>query len=85
LILLKPFNGSLDKPLPQRRPGVGYARPTKPCRWRRKRLHHGGDVCVLVLFINMLLTSSYHIGRRWQQGMPFWPPLLGGRAWIRLT
>jgi hypothetical protein len=29
-------------------PGVGYARPIKPCRWRGKRLHHGGDVCVLV-------------------------------------
>ena len=21
--------------------------PTKPWRWRGKRLHHGGDVCVL--------------------------------------
>jgi hypothetical protein len=46
---LKPFDGGLDKPLPQRRPGVGYARPTKPCRWRGERLYHGGDVyCVLV-------------------------------------
>jgi hypothetical protein len=35
-------------PLPRRFPGVVYARPSKPCRWRRKRLHHGRDVCVLV-------------------------------------
>ena len=41
---LKPFDGGLDKPLPQRRPGVGYARPTKPCHCSGKRLHHGGDI-----------------------------------------
>ena len=29
-------------------PGVGYVPPSKPWRWRGKRLHHGGDVCVLV-------------------------------------
>jgi hypothetical protein len=29
-------------------PGVGYAQLTKPCQWRGKRLHHDGDVCVLV-------------------------------------
>jgi hypothetical protein len=47
LILLKPFDDGLVQPLPRRLPGVVYARPSKPCRWRGKRLHHGGDVCVL--------------------------------------
>jgi hypothetical protein len=47
LILIKPFDGDLGQPLPERLPGVGYARPTKPCRWRGKRLHHGGEfVCL---------------------------------------
>jgi hypothetical protein len=48
LILLKPFNGGLDKPIPQRTLGVWYDLPIKPCRWRGIRLHHGGDVCVLM-------------------------------------
>ena len=48
LILLKSFDDSLVQPLPRRLPGVGYAHPSKPCRWRGKRLHHGRDVCVLV-------------------------------------
>jgi hypothetical protein len=48
LILIKPIDDGLVQPLPHRLPGVGYARPTKPCRWRGKQLHHGGDVCVLV-------------------------------------
>jgi hypothetical protein len=48
LILIKPIDDGLVQPLPRRLPGGGYARPTKPCRWRGKRLHHGGDVCVLV-------------------------------------
>jgi hypothetical protein len=48
LIILKPFNGGLSQPLPQRLPRVGYAWPTKPCCWRGKRLHHGRNVCVLV-------------------------------------
>jgi len=46
--LLKPFGDGLVQPLPRRLPGVGYACPSKPCRWRGKWLHHGGDVCVLV-------------------------------------
>jgi hypothetical protein len=50
LILIKPIDDGLVQPLPRRLPGVGYARPTKPCRWRGKRLHHGGDVCVLVFY-----------------------------------
>jgi hypothetical protein len=29
-------------------PGVGYVPPSKPWRWRGKRLRHCGDVCVLV-------------------------------------
>jgi hypothetical protein len=29
-------------------PGGGVCSANKPCRWRGKRLHHGGDVCVLV-------------------------------------
>ena len=29
----------------------------------------------ILLFINMLLTSSYHIGHCRRQGMPFLPPL----------
>ena len=45
LILLKPFDGNLGQPISQMLPGVGYAHPTKPCRWRGKRLHHGGGVC----------------------------------------
>ena len=48
LILLKPFDGGLGQPLLQRRPGVGYARPTKPCHWRGKRVHHVGDVCLIM-------------------------------------
>ena len=48
LILLKPFEGGLSQPLLQRLTGVGYARLTKPCRWRGERLHHGVAVCVLV-------------------------------------
>jgi hypothetical protein len=48
LILLKPFDGGLVQPLSRRLLGVGYAHPSKPCRWRGKWLHHGGDVCVLV-------------------------------------
>jgi hypothetical protein len=48
LLLLKPFDDGLVQPLPHRLPGVGYARPSKPCRWREKWLHHGGDVCVIV-------------------------------------
>jgi hypothetical protein len=35
----------LVQPLAKRLPGLGYFRPSKPCRWRGKRLHHGGDVC----------------------------------------
>jgi hypothetical protein len=26
---------------------VGYVPPSKSCRWRGKRLHHGGGVCEL--------------------------------------
>jgi hypothetical protein len=48
LILVKPYDDGLVQPLPRRLPGVVYARPSKPCRWRGKRLHHGGEVCVLV-------------------------------------
>ena len=28
--------------------GVGGVHPSKPWRWMGKRLHHGGDICVLV-------------------------------------
>jgi hypothetical protein len=56
----KPFEGDLGQPLPQRRPGVGYARPTKPCRWRGKRLHHGGGLCDLcVSLAKSLLSGSF--------------------------
>jgi len=48
LILLKPFYSDLVQPLSKRHPGVGYVPPSKPWRWRGKRLHHGEDVCVLV-------------------------------------
>ena len=48
LILLKPLEGDIGQPLSQRLPGVRYARTTKPCRWRGKRLHHGDGVCMLV-------------------------------------
>ncbi len=48
LILLKPFDDGLVQPLPRRLPGVVYASSSRPCRWRGKQLHHGGDVCVLV-------------------------------------
>ncbi len=46
-ILIKPFDGNLGQPLPERLLGVGYACPTKPCRWRGKRLHHGGELVCL--------------------------------------
>ena len=48
LILLKPFGGGLIQPLAKRLPGVQYFCTSKPRRWRGKRLHHGGDICVLV-------------------------------------
>jgi hypothetical protein len=48
LILIKSFDDGLVQPLPRRLPGVGYAHPSKPFRWRGKRLHDGRDVCVLV-------------------------------------
>ena len=48
LILLKPFDGGLVQPLAKRLPGVRYVCPSKPCHWRGKWLHHGGDVCVVV-------------------------------------
>ena len=48
MILIKPFDNGLVQPLAKRLPGVGYVPPSKPWRWRGKRLHHGGDVCVLV-------------------------------------
>ena len=44
LILLKSF----DEPLAKRLPGVLYVCPSKLRRWRGKRIHHGGDICVLV-------------------------------------
>jgi len=48
LILTKPFNDGLNQPLAKRLPELRYFHPSKPCHWRGKRLHHGGDVCVLV-------------------------------------
>jgi hypothetical protein len=47
LILIKYFDSGLVQPLAKRLPGVGYVPPSKPWRWRRKWLHHGGDVCEL--------------------------------------
>jgi hypothetical protein len=69
LILLKPFNGDLGQPLLQRLPGVGYARPTKTCRWRGKQLHHGGGVCELcvsgVLQAKSLPSGSFLFPPEW--------------------
>jgi len=48
LILIIPFDGGLVQPLAKRLPGVRYVPQSKPWRWRGKRLHHGGVVCVLV-------------------------------------
>jgi hypothetical protein len=48
LIVIKPFDSGLIQPLVKRLPGLGYVPPSKPWHWREKRLHHGGDVCVLV-------------------------------------
>jgi hypothetical protein len=48
LILIKLSKISLVQPLAKRLLGVGYVPISKPWRWRGKRLHHGGDVCVLV-------------------------------------
>ncbi len=45
--LTKPFDDGLVQPLTRRLPGVVYACSSKPCRWRGKWLHHGGDVCEL--------------------------------------
>jgi hypothetical protein len=44
----KSINGSLVQLLGKRLLRVGYVPPSEPSRWREKRLHHGGDVCVLV-------------------------------------
>ena len=45
----KTLDDGLIQPLLLKLPGVGYTRPSKPCCWRGKLLHHGGDVCVLCL------------------------------------
>ncbi len=59
LILLKPFDSGLVQPLAKRRlPGVRYFRPSKPCRWRGKWLHHGGDVCVMCLCLGRKKSSE---------------------------
>jgi hypothetical protein len=44
----KTFDGGPSNLLQRGSRGVGYVPPSKPWRWRGKRLHHGGDVCVLV-------------------------------------
>ena len=36
------------RPTPCKEATEGAVSPSKPCRWRGKWLHHGGDVCVLV-------------------------------------
>ena len=47
-LLINPVDDGLFQPLANRLRGVRYVRPSKPYRWRGKRLHHGGDVYVLV-------------------------------------
>jgi hypothetical protein len=61
LIPLKPFDDSLVQPLPHRLPGVVYACPSKPCHWRGKWLHHGGDVCVLVFASQKLSEREFFV------------------------
>ena len=61
---IKPFDGGYVQPLAKRLPGVGFVPPTsKPCRWRGKRLDHGGGVCELcasgVLLAKTLLSGSF--------------------------
>jgi len=47
--MIKPFDAGLVQPLPKRLLGVGGVHPSKPWRWRGKRLHHGGDACAMCL------------------------------------
>ncbi len=63
----KPFKSDIAQPLPQRCPGVGYARPTKPCCWKGKRLHRGGDIfCELcVSLAKSLLSMSFLFPPEW--------------------
>ena len=53
LILLKSFNDGLAQPLPQRRSGVGYARPTKPCCGRGKN-----SSTMVGMFVCLCLASQ---------------------------
>jgi hypothetical protein len=47
--LVKPRDTVLGQPLPQRLPGVGQLRTSKPCRYTGNQLHHGVVVCWMVV------------------------------------
>ena len=49
------------RPTPSRLPGVRYACPSKPCRWRGKRLHYGGDVVALCLAIQKPSEQEFFV------------------------
>ena len=58
LILLKAFDKGLDQTLPQRLPWVGYAWPTKPCRWRGIATSRWGCVRACVSLLAKSLPSG---------------------------
>ena len=68
--MLEPFDGGIVQPLAKRLPGVGYAWPTKPCRWRGKQLHHGGMfVCFLCLTSKKTSEQEFFVPARMHLGV----------------
>jgi hypothetical protein len=60
----KPFDGGYGQPLAKRLPGVGSVPTSKPCRWRGKRLDHGGGVCELCVSGVLLCFASKNSSKR---------------------
>ncbi len=59
-------------PLPtpcEEAPGGAVCGPSKPCRWRGKRLHHGGDVCVIVFSLLKPSEQEFFVPARTDWGV----------------
>jgi hypothetical protein len=46
-----PSQSALDQPFQKRSPAPDWADPWIPCCRRGKRLHHGGDICGIVVLV----------------------------------